>query len=148
MHQSRQLLTAVCTTLTLLSSACVPFSSVTIGNGNQHSIHPDRNRHNDPPPHAPAHGYRHKHQHQDRDLQLVFDSDLGVYIVVGMPNRYYWDGHYLRIDGDQWYASMNFDRGWELRSDASLPSGMRKHKKHRDTKRGKSKKSNPAKGYW
>jgi hypothetical protein len=79
---------------------------------------------------------------------LVFASDLGVYIVVGVPNHYYWNGYYLRIDGDQWYASVNLDSGWKLRSDDSLPPGMKKHKKHPKAKRGKSQKSSPAKGHW
>ncbi len=148
MHHSRMFLIAVCTILVLLVSACAPFSSVTIGRGDRPSVHSDRGRHNGPPPHAPAHGYRHKHRHQGENLELVFDSDRGVYIVVGVPDRYYWNGSYLRIDGDQWYASMNLDRGWEPRSDDSLPRGIRKHKKQRKAKSKKSKKSSPAKGHW
>jgi hypothetical protein len=65
-----------------------------------------------------------------------------------MPNRYYWNGFYLRIDGDQWYASTNLDGGWEQRSGDSLPPGIRKHKEHKKAKSGKSKKSSPAKGHW
>lgn len=147
MNHSRRLLTVACTTLTLFVGACAPFSSVTIGRGDRPSVHSDTDRHDGPPPHAPAHGYRHKHRHQGQDLELVFDSDLGVYIVVGVPDRYYWNGYYLRIDADQWYASVNLDSEWEPRSDDSLPPGMKRHKKHPKAKRGKSWKSPPAKGY-
>lgn len=148
MHQSRMLLTAVYTLLVLLLSACAPLSSVTIGSREGSSIHSQRNRHNGPPPHAPAHGYRHKHRHQGENLEFVFDSDLGIYVVIGVPDRYYWNGYYLRIDGDQWYASVNLDSGWEPRSDDSLPPGIRKHKKRQKVKSRKSKKSIPAKGHW
>lgn len=146
MVHSRSFLTVACAALTLFIGACAPFSSVTIGRGGQPSVHSDTNRHHGPPPHAPAHGYRHKHQHQQQDLELVFDSGLGVYIVVDIPDRYYWNGYYLRIDGDQWYASVNLDSGWEPRSDDSLPPGLKK--KHPKAKHGKPKKSHPAKGRW
>ena len=148
MHHSRMFLIAVCTILVLLVSACAPFSSVTIGRGDRPSVHSDRGRHNGPPPHAPAHGYRHKHRHQGENLELVFDSDRGVYIVVGVPDRYYWNGYYLRIDGDQWYASVNLDRGWELRSGDSLPPGTKKHKKHLRDYRIRLARLCPAKGHW
>ena len=49
---------------------------------------------NGPPPHAPAHGYRHKHQH---GVELVYSSELGVYVVVGFPNHYFSEGHYFRL---------------------------------------------------
>ena len=148
MVQSLMLLTAACATLTLFVGACAPLSSVTIGAGGRPSVHTGTNRHHGPPPHAPAHGYRHKQQQQGQDLELVFDSGLGVYIVVDVPDRYYWNGYYLRIDGDQWYASVNLDRDWEPRADDSLPPGLKKHKKHPKAKRGKSGKSHPAKGRW
>jgi hypothetical protein len=149
MQQSRMFLTIACATLALLVGACGPSSSLTIARGDRHSVHSDQTRHHGPPPHAPSHGYRHKHRHQDRDLDLVFDSDLGAYIVLGVPDRYYWNGYYLRIDGDQWYASLNLDSGWKPRNDDSLPPGMKKHKKHpKNAKGGKPKKAGPAKGRW
>ena len=147
MHQSRRILVVASTTLILLLG-CGPLSSVTIGKSERHSVRAEKSHGGGPPPHAPAHGYRHKRQHQGRDLELVFDSDLGVYVVVGVPNHFYWKGYYLRIDGDQWYASVNLDSGWEPRSEPSLPPGMRNHKKHPKAKRGNSKKSGPAKGRW
>ena len=92
--------------LTLLLSSCAPISSVTVGRtwGHSHHGHDQVG----PPSHAPAHGYRAKHQgsHGSGEIDLVFDSALGVYLVVGVPDRYYWNGHYLRIEGGQWAASV------------------------------------------
>ena len=140
MRPTRLFLTATCTTLILLLGGCGPFSSITIGQSNRLGVGTDRAVRNGPPPHAPAHGYRHKQRNQGQDLDLVFDSNLGVYVVLSVPNHYYWNGYYLRIDGSQWYASTNIDSGWALRGDDSLPPGLKKQKK------AKSKKSNPAKG--
>jgi hypothetical protein len=146
MRQSPRLLTTACTTIALLLGGCGPISSITIGQGDRPSAGTERGHRNGPPPHAPAHGYRHKHRHQERDLELVFDSDLGVYIVIDVPNRYYWNGYYLRIDGNQWYASANLEGEWKPRSADSLPPGMKKRKEKAN--RGQSKKSSPAKGHW
>ncbi|MBW2233436.1 MAG: hypothetical protein JRH17_23905 [Deltaproteobacteria bacterium] len=148
MHRTRQIRTASCIILILLLGGCGPFSSITIGKSSHPAVGTDRSAWQGPPPHAPAHGYRHKQRHQGRDLDLVFDTNLGVYVVVSLPNRYYWNGYYLRIDGSQWYASTNLDSGWELRSDDSLPPGLKKQKKHKKAKSSRSKKSSPAKGHW
>jgi hypothetical protein len=148
MLDSRRLLIASCTILVLFLAACAPISSVTIGMDKGHSVHAEKGRHPGPPPHAPAHGHRHKQKHQGEDLELTFNSDLGVYIVVGMPNRYYWEGTYLRVDGDQWYASVNLDSGWAPRAEDSIPPGLKKRGKHPKAKNGKPKKSHPAKGRW
>jgi hypothetical protein len=152
MYRSSIFLVAVCSMVVLLLSGCAPISSVTLGTGNGNDPRSGSastgHRNGGPPPHAPAHGYRHKHRHQEQDLEFVFDSELGIYVVVGIPDRYYWNGYYLRIDGDQWFASVNLDSGWLPRSDDSLPSGAGK-KKHRKARHGKSKKSSPAaKGGW
>jgi len=138
---------AVLVTLTI---GCGSISSVTFGHSGG-SQHRSESAHRPgPPPHAPAHGYRHKHRHRDgRSVDLVFDSGLGVYLVVGVPDRYYWNGSYLRLDGDQWFVSVSPDSGWERRDEEQLPPGL--HKKHKRAKKGnghKSKKSHPAKGKW
>ncbi len=151
MHHSstRTLLTVACATLFLCVCvcACAPLSSVTIGRGGPHSVHADKHQHHGPPPHAPAHNYRHTHRHQGQDLEFVFDSELGVYIVIGVPDRYYWNGHYLRIAGDQWYASVNLDSGWEAWNREHIPAGLKKHMKHSKGKHGKPRKHHPAKGH-
>ena len=81
------------------------------------------------PPWAPAHGYRHKHQHayqhRESTVDLVFDSGLGVYVVVGLPNYYYWDGGYLRIDSGRWYRAPYLDARWAPCPVESLPGNLR-----------------------
>ena len=82
-----------------------------------------------PPPHAPAHGHRHKQQ----GVELVYDSGRGVYVVVELPNHYYYEGRYYRILANQWQAAINIDGPWKPISEESLPPGLRARQK------GKSK---------
>ena len=133
--------------LAVALSGCGHISSITIGKSGSSTIH-ERVGHG-PPSHAPAHGQRRKQQRSDDGLRLAFDSDLGVYVVVDIPNYYYWDGYYLRIEGDRWYSSARVKGEWTPRSPASLPPGLRKKpakaghaKKHRGRGQG------PAKGGW
>lgn len=69
-----------------------------------------------PPPHAPAHGYRRK----QRGADLVYDSGLGVYVVVGYPYYYLDDRFYRQADG-AWQASVNLNGPWQPVPDRSLP---------------------------
>ena len=93
-----------------------------------------------PPPHAPAHGYRHKQRSQNGDVELVFNTKLGVYVVVGWPGHYYRDGHYYRQINRLWHKSVQLDTGWVKINTQKVPRGLAK-------KRGK-KRNHPAKhGY-
>ena len=62
-----------------------------------------------PPPHAPAHGYRRKQHIEQQDVELVFDSGLGVYVVVGFPGVYFHADHYFRYAGTSWQVSIRPD---------------------------------------
>ena len=75
-----------------------------------------------PPPHAPAHGYRAKYHGHD----LVYDSHLGVYVIVGLTDYYYRDGYYYRHSDDGWYYSKDLDRDWGRYDDRQLPPGLAK----------------------
>jgi len=89
-----------------------------------------------PPPHAPAHGYRHKHQ----GVELAYDSGLGVYVAVELPNHFYFKGHYYRQRETQWEIGVHVDGPWEVVVEESLPKGLR-------CKKGKGKpKEHPGKG--
>ena len=89
-----------------------------------------------PPPHAPAHGYRHR-QH---GAELVYDSGRGVYVVVELPNHFYFKGHYYRHRETYWEIGVHVDGPWEVVTEESLPSGLR-------GKKGKGKpKEHPGKG--
>ena len=97
-----------------------------------------------PPPHAPAHGYRHKHVSHGSSVDLVFDSGLGVYVVVGWPDHYWRDDHYYRWVDGTWMVSVKLDGGWISCGSSRLPPGLvAKHGVH-----GKKKWKHPAKhGY-
>lgn len=80
-----------------------------------------------PPPHAPAHGHRWHHPY---GLDLVFDSGLGVYVVVGARDAFYYRDHFYRIYGGYWQASPRFDAGWKVIPTRSLPPGLAKKRWH------------------
>ena len=73
-----------------------------------------------PPPHAPAHGYRRNHQGRD----LVFDSELGVYAVVGLSNVWFLDGSYFRIRGDRWEISGGTGGPWRVCAADAVPGRL------------------------
>jgi hypothetical protein len=75
-----------------------------------------------PPTHAPAYGYRRK---QVSGMELVYDSGLGLYVVVGLPDHYYNDGYFYRLRGGLWEISQKPDIGWKVVSESSLPQGLR-----------------------
>jgi hypothetical protein len=92
-----------------------------------------------PPPHAPAHGYRRKHQ---AGVDLLFDSGLGAYKVVGKPDLYFHDDHFVRRDGDSWRVAKSPGGPWKSASEGFIPPGLRdkphkKAKKHKHHGRGK-----------
>ena len=47
-----------------------------------------------------------------QDLTPILDGNLGVYIVVGLQDYYYYDNNYYRYDRDRWYYSNELDRNW------------------------------------
>ena len=112
--------------------ACSPVHSVAIGQGGPPRSGPpvvrEGERHG-PPPWAPAHGYRRKHQrayqYRQDTVDLVFDSGLGVYIVVGIPNYYYWNGVYIRLNSGQWSRAPYLDARWVPCPFDELPGNLR-----------------------
>jgi hypothetical protein len=90
-----------------------------------------------PPPHAPAHGYRRKHASARHEVELVFDSGLGVYVVVGFPGVYFHADHYFRYFGTSWQVSIRPDAEWSVAVQDDVPPGLRKQKQ------GKAKRGGP-----
>lgn len=87
------------------------------------AVYPAHHHGYGPPPYAPAHGYRAKHHHHD----LVYDVHLGVYVVVGLHDHYYHNGHYYKYVRDGWYYSRYTDRDWRRYYDErKLPPGLAK----------------------
>src|SRR4030042_4062356 len=74
-----------------------------------------------PPAHARAYGY---HRKQIAGVELIFDSGLGLYVVDGRPNHYYYDGYFYRLQGTVWEMSLQPDEGWTCVSIHSLPRGL------------------------
>jgi len=76
---------------------------------------------NDAPPlRGPVNGYRHSWQGQD----LLYDANLRVYQVVGMPHYYFFNGNYYRnIDG-RWYFSRGLDRKWRYYNWHRVPPSL------------------------
>jgi hypothetical protein len=90
-----------------------------------------------PPPHAPAHGYRHK---LERDsVELLFDSGLGVYVVVDLADVFFYEGHYYRCEGERWFISPRPRDGWLVVAVAEVPGGLRAHKAKGKPKGGPGK---------
>lgn len=90
-----------------------------------------------PPPHAPAHGYRAKHRHHD----LVYDSHLGVYVVLGYDDHYYLDDHYYRFHDGFWLHSRHLDDDWRRIDYDHVPRKLRKSKE-----KGQGYDDHPGKG--
>jgi hypothetical protein len=118
----------VLTCAMLILASC---KSINVGVSSDHKHKPG------PPPHAPAHGYRQKHH----GMELIYDSGLGVYVVVDFPNHYYCKGHYYRLRGIQWEVCVHLDGPWKSVSEKLLPPGLRGKEKGK----GKSK-EHPGRG--
>jgi hypothetical protein len=86
---------------------------------------PPSRSHGGPPPHAPAHGYRHKHHGHD----LVFDTELGVYVVVGLRDVWFLDGSYFRLSGENWEIGLDVGGPWQVAAVGAVPGRLRE-KRH------------------
>lgn len=74
-------------------------------------------RHHTPP----AHGYRRKNRH---GMEVIYDSNLDLYIVVGYPGYYYYDGLYYRKHDNQWESSSDLKDHWKKSSKHGMPKGL------------------------
>lgn len=74
-----------------------------------------------PPPHAPAHGYRRKHRRSG--AELVYDSGLGVYVVVGLP-VYFSDERFYRLGDAGWEISVDLHGPWRAVEYHAVPTKL------------------------
>jgi hypothetical protein len=111
--------------------------TVVVAGGDTGYTHPGRGH--GPPPHAPAHGYRRKHHdaHHGGDLELVFDSGLGVYVVIGFPSHYWLDGTYYRDRSGSFELAASIDGPWS--ASGTLPPGLAKAKGKSPNGKGNAK---------
>jgi len=113
---------AVCIGIVAALTACGGSTTIRYGEG---SAQPAMKKQG-PPPHAPAHGYRHKHG----DVNLVYKSDIGVYIVEGHTGIYFYHESYYRWHDDAWQISAQVNGPWKGTSESKVPKGLQKqHKK-------------------
>ena len=88
-----------------------------------------------PPAHAKAHGYRRKQVH---GYEMLYDSSRGLYVVVGLSDCYYHNGHFYRLHGDVWEISLRADN-WGPVGARSLPPGLRAKAKTKAKPKGFAK---------
>ena len=96
-----------------------------------------------PPAHAPAHGYRKKHS---QGPDLVFDSGLGVYVVVGMADLYFHNDQFFRLRNGQWEISVGYEGPWSVSTSAKVPPGLQKKGKGKGPGKGKGQGNQGGKG--
>ena len=99
-----------------------------------------------PPAHAPAHGYRAKQdaaptsvEVQKTGIAVVFDSDLGIHIAVGLPGVVFHDGRYYRERDGGWQVSVSGDGGWSVEAGNLVPEVVVKAKKKKTAPPAKAK---------
>jgi hypothetical protein len=84
-----------------------------------------------PPPHAPAHGYRYKHAN---GTELVFDSGLGVYVVMDMSDVFFYNELYIRYQQDTWQVAVKLDSPWRIAKKNEVPVKLKNAKKNKHPK--------------
>jgi len=94
-----------------------------------------------PPAHAPAHGYRAKQKQKTSEpapvkprIEVVYDSERGIHVAVGLTDVFFHDGHYYRLRDGRWEVSINGDGGWRVSVESKIPGAVVE---------GRKKKSNP-----
>ena len=112
----------------VLLTACVGSTSVRYDSDPDHHKSEARHHKAGPPPHAPAHGYRHKHQDHD----MIYDSGIRAYIVVGWSEYYFDNGFYFRYRDGHWQMSVSLEDGWKNAHDHDVPKGLWKTRKYKD----------------
>ncbi len=90
----------------------------------------------DPPAHAPAHGYRakrggqvHAPAKESGGIEVVFDSERGISVAVGLPGVLFHEGHYYREYDGRWQVSLSGNGGWSFAASGSIPEIIVKSKK-------------------
>lgn len=76
-----------------------------------------------PPPWAPAHGYRTKHP---SGVDLVFDSGLGVYVVVDLPGVYFHGDRFYRQANGGWGIAGGPGGPWVAVAERDIPPGLQR----------------------
>ncbi len=115
-----------------IGGACVflLFGCNTMGVGVHAQVPAEKQKHKKkgPPPHAPAHGYRHQHQGHNLD----YDSSIGAYLVVNVPNTYFHKNLYIRLSTDgRWMVSADLNNGWRVETGTEIPHKLKLQKEYK-----------------
>ena len=78
-------------------------------------------------------------QYNGHDVR--YDPRLGVYLVVGSPDHYYWHNHFYRYQNDRWWYSRTGERNWHRYRGHSLPRGLTGKYHHDDDDRRHQRRS-------
>ena len=86
-------------------------------------------------PAHPMHGYRHVHG----GIEMVYDSGMGLYIVTGYPNHFFYGGRYYHYREPNWEISVNINGPWRQEAFQSLPRGLRERGEFREPPPGRGR---------
>jgi hypothetical protein len=86
-------------------------------------------------PAHPAHGYR----QVQGGIEMVYDSGMGLYIVTGYPNNFFYSGRYYRYREPNWEISVNINGPWRSESFQSLPRGLKERGEFKQPPPGRDK---------
>ena len=78
-------------------------------------------------------------------VTLVFDAEIGVYVVLGYHNRYFHEGSFLRVSEGVWESSATVAGPWRSYTEAWVPPGLRSRIRAEQPGR---RDPVPAKGKW
>ena len=74
-----------------------------------------------PPPLAPAHGWRRRHPD---GVEIVYRSELGAYVVVGVDDAYYCDDVFYLWDSGRWLRAPHFTGPWLAVPASEVPANL------------------------
>ncbi len=74
-----------------------------------------------PPPRAPAHGWRRRHPD---GVEMVYRSELGAYVVLGLDDAYYCDDVFYLWDSGRWLRAPHFMGPWVAVPTSEVPAHL------------------------
>ncbi|GEM_PF-3501502 len=74
-----------------------------------------------PPPHTPARGWRRRHPD---GVEIIYRSELGAYVVVGLDDAYYCDDVFYLWDSGRWLRAPHFTGPWVAVPTSEVPANL------------------------
>jgi hypothetical protein len=88
---------------------------------------------------------RHRHRQDERvqrqlpeggGVEIIFDSERGVYVGVNLPNVFFQDGRYYRERSGYWQVSARGDGAWKVAAGIPIPLSIVEASSGRGTQPG------------